>query len=493
MTESTDGAGADTAPGAQATGPQRELLALLTARTRDALVRPPFYVDGADDLVTVCRQLSAQGLTAALVRDGPARLGIFTTTDLRDALLRPTAPAQTPVREVAHFDLVEVQADSDLFEALWLMESRRVRRLVVREGSVVLGLLDQLDLASLVASHSQIATLQIDAAGSLAELLPAARRIDGMIGVLHGSGIRVDRIARLVSELNTRLLRRLWALTASPALQAGSCLLVMGSEGRGEQLLKTDQDNALLLRDGFDCPELEDVTTRFSAGLAALGWPPCPGGVMLSNPRWRQPLAQFRHTLRGWVYGKGDGSEPDSLIQLAIFFDARAVAGDATLLQEARAYLDSILFGQDTWLARFAAAADQFHESGHWFARLTTPRDEQPVDVKKLGIFPIVHGVRALALQQGVHAQGTVARLAALAPGGPLDAALLRDLPQALHLLMSVRLTHQLRRRAQGQPADNELRPSELGTLEREPLRDALTIVKRLRASLRQHFRFDLL
>jgi len=358
---------------------------------------------------------------------------------------------------------------------------------------VVLGLLDQLDLASLVASHSQIATLQIDAAGSLAELLPAARRIDGMIGVLHGSGIRVDRIARLVSELNTRLLRRLWALTASPALQAGSCLLVMGSEGRGEQLLKTDQDNALLLRDGFDCPELEDVTARFSAGLAALGWPPCPGGVMLSNPRWRQPLAQFRHTLRGWVYGKGDGSEPDSLIQLAIFFDARAVAGDATLLQEARAYLDSILVGQDTWLARFAAAADQFHESGHWFARLTTPRDEQPVDVKKLGIFPIVHGVRALALQQGVHAQGTVARLAALAPGGPLDAALLRDLPQALHLLMSVRLTHQLRRRAQGQPADNELRPSELGTLEREPLRDALTIVKRLRASLRQHFRFDLL
>jgi len=197
---------------------QREMLTLVTARIRDAYLRKPFYVDGSADLVSVCRELSAHGLTQALVRDGVgegARLGIFTTTDLRDALLRPLPPSQLPVREVARFELVEVQADADLFEALWLMVSHRVHRLVVRDGegadAPVLGVLGQLDLVSFVANHSHIVALQIDDAASVPELQEAARRIDEMVQLLHGSGIRIERITRLVSELNTRLFARLWA------------------------------------------------------------------------------------------------------------------------------------------------------------------------------------------------------------------------------------------------------------------------------------------
>ena len=134
--------------------PQREVLSLLTARVRDTFVRKPLYVDGALDLVTVCRQLSARGATHALVQDrqgdpgGRERLGIFTTTDLRDALLRPEPPHALPVSAVSNFDLVEVSADSEVFEALWLMVRHRVHRLLVRDGDQVLGVLGQLDLVS---------------------------------------------------------------------------------------------------------------------------------------------------------------------------------------------------------------------------------------------------------------------------------------------------------------------------------------------------------
>jgi CBS domain-containing protein len=162
---------------------QREMLTLVTARIRDAYLRKPIYVDGSADLVSVCRALSAAGLTQALVRDGVgagARLGIFTTTDLRDALLRPEPPGQLPVREVARFELVEVQADADLFEALWLMVSHRVQRLVVRDGegadAPVLGVLGQVDLVSFVANHSNIVVLEIDDAASVSELKTAASR-----------------------------------------------------------------------------------------------------------------------------------------------------------------------------------------------------------------------------------------------------------------------------------------------------------------------------
>jgi CBS domain-containing protein len=465
------------------------MLSLVTARIRDTFVRKPLYVDGALDLVSVCRELSARHATHALVRDvrdGRDRLGIFTTTDLRDALLRDTPPHALAVRDVARFELIEVQADAEVFEALWLMVRHRVHRLLVRDGDQVLGVLGQLDLVSFVANHSHIVAQQIDDAASVGELGAAAERIDQMITLLHGSGIRIERITRLVTELNRRLFARLWALLAPPDLVANSCLLVMGSEGRGEQILKTDQDNALILRDGFAFSRLDEVAASFNAALATFGYPPCPGGIMLTTPLWRQPLAGLRDSLRQWLYGH----DPDGPMNLAIFFDAAAVAGDETLLTDARNHLDTILAGQDTYLARFAAAADQFSEPGLW-TRLTTKRDEQPLDLKKLGTFPIVHGVRALSLQYGVREQGTAARLKALQAGGHIDETLARDLLDALHFLMGLRLSHQLRQRAGGAQPGNEVRPSDLGALEREPLRDALAIVKRLRLFLRQHFRLD--
>jgi CBS domain-containing protein len=213
---------------------------------------------------------------------------------------------------------------------------------------------------------------------------------------------------------------------------------------------------------------------------------------MLTNPLWRQPLAEFKVTMRNWLYGSdGSGGTPDGAMHLAIFFDATAVAGDAALLQEARAHLERMLGGQDAFLARFAAAADQFQEPGNWFTRLGRGRHEQALDLKKLGTFPIVHGVRALALQYGVHEQGTAARLARLVQLKRMEPDLAKDLLQALHLLMGIRLTHQLSQREHGQVAGNEVKPSELSTLEREPLHDALAIVKRFRLFLRQHFRFD--
>jgi CBS domain-containing protein len=473
--------------------PQREMLSLVTARIRDAFLRKPFYVDGGMDLVSVCRALSERGLTQALVRDtvgaagGTERVGMFTTTDLRDALLRPAPPQQLAVREVARFELIAVDADADLFEALWLMVRHRVHRLIVKDRGAVIGVLGQLDLVSFVANHSHIVALQIDEAANLPELRAAAQRIDEMVALLHGSGIRIERITRLVSELNMRLIARLWAVLAPPEVQARSCLLVMGSEGRGEQILKTDQDNALLLQDGFNPPDLPALAAAFNAALAELGYPHCPGDIMVTNPMWRQPLSAFKDTLRGWVHG----GTADGPMHLAIFFDAVCVAGDATLLQAARDHLNLVLSGQDQYLARFAASADQFQEPGNWFTRLTHKRDEQPLDLKKLGTFPIVQGVRALALQHGVREQGTAARVQQLLLRGALDAAVARDLVDALHLLMGVRLNHQLKQRAAGQSAGNEVRPSELSTLEREPLHDALAIVKAFRQHLRQHFKLD--
>lgn len=334
-------------------------------------------------------------------------------------------------------------------------------------------------------------TAQIASATSLADLRAAAQRIDDLVLQEHASGTPAWCIAQHVGGLNSRLFARLWTLHAPPALVARSCLLVMGSEGRGEQILKTDQDNALLLQDGFDCPGLEAIAKDFNGGLTELGYPPCPGNIMLTNPLWRQPLVSFLDTVYGWRHGKA--AAEDGPMHLAIFFDAAVVAGDATLLQRARAHLRAVLSDNDAYLARFVAAADQFHEPGNWFSRLLPHHDEAVLDLKKLGTFPIVHGVRALSLQYGVCELGTLARLTELAAQHRIGERLAHALADALKAVMQVRLSHQLRQRQRGEQPGNELRPSTLDAADRALLHDALAVVKDFRQFLRTHYQLDLI
>jgi len=480
----------------EARNEQREFLSLMMARVRDAYVRKPFYVDGALDLVSVCALMADAGQSNALVRDGQ-RIGMFTTTDLRDALLKrdvqgqPLAASSIPVREVAQFDLISVNADGELFEALLLMIRHRVHRVLVRDGAAIVGVLSQLDLMSFVSNHSHIIALQIEQAECVADLKAAALQMDGLVSLLHGGGVKVEVISSMVRVLNAQVFARLWSFVAPADLMANSCLLVMGSEGRGEQILKTDQDNALLLRDGYVCEGLAAIAENFNTALIEFGYPRCPGDIMLTNPLWRAPLAEFRQHIRGWIYD-ADAQGP---MHLAIFMDAVAVAGDASLLHQAKQFMVEALPDNDAFLARFASAVEQFTEPAGWWARLTAPRsrDEQLFDLKKLGTFPIVHGVRSLALQSHIGALGTAERVRALVDARQIDADLARDLVEALHFLMGLKLRNNLAQRQLGQPVDNLVRMSTMSTLERDRLKESLAIVKRFRQHLQQHFRLGAL
>jgi CBS domain-containing protein len=471
----------------------RELMSLMLVRVKDAYLQKPFYVDGALDLVSVCRLLSEHKITHTLVRDvqdGDERIGMFTTTDLRDALLHPTPPARLAVREVARFDLITLSPDAELFDALLVMLRHRVHRVLVKDGNAIVGILSQLDLMSFMSNHSHLITLQVEQAHTVDELQVAALQVDDTIKLLQRGGMRIEIISRLVSELNSQIFARLWSLLAPPELVQNSCLLVMGSEGRSEQILKTDQDNALLLRDGYQQPNLEEVTQQFSDALLTFGYPPCPGLIMVTNPLWCQSLGAFRQTIGQWLYG----ADAEGKMNLAIFMDARAVAGDATLLANARDYALKLAIGSDTFIGRMASAIDQFAEpASGWWHRLPLLHSREPetFDLKKIGTFPIVHGARALALEYRLDALGTVERLQALANQQVLPAPLVRDLIETLRMLMTLKLRNNLRQISLGQTISNLVELSSLGTLDRDQLTDALSIIRQFKQFLRLHYRLE--
>jgi CBS domain-containing protein len=351
-------------------------------------------------------------------------------------------------------------------------------------------LLESLDVFSFLANHSYLLTVQINLAQDLDALAQVAAQITRMVALLTRGGSRIDHVASLVREINACLFERAWQMIAPPELVENSCLFVMGSEGRGEQLLKTDQDNALVLRDGYvPPPDLQRIVTRFSDALAAFGYPPCPGGIMLSRPEWCMTASDFARRIREWLILPS----PEGLMHLAIFFDAHAVCGDAALLKQLRRTLLELTIDNDAVLGRFAAAVEAFSAAPGWRDRLLGFGDPDPVlDVKKEGIFPIVHGVRSLALAHHILDEtGTVPRLNALVRAEALDAHMAAELSESLHFLMTLRLKAGLAEIDAHQPVSCDVHLSRLSSLERDLLKDALSAVKRFKALLRQRWRTE--
>ena len=470
---------------------QREMQSLTMAKVEQAFLRPAHVVDGGTDIVGVAARMQAERTSSVLVRDG-ARLGIFTNTGLQRAIVDGRPLVALPVRELATFELVTIAPGEPLFDALALMIKHQVHRLVVADGERIVGLLEQLDLLSFLSNHSYLITVQIVQAQNLDTLQAAAQQITRLVTLLYRGGTRVNQIGKLVQAVNAKLFERTWQLIAPSQLVADSCLFVMGSEGRGEQLLKTDQDNGLIVRDGHASgADVADLCARFSAALRTFGYPDCPGGIMVNNPLWRRSASEFATAVRNWLLRP----DPEGLMALAIFIDAHAVAGDASLLAGVRGQVDRLVATDDALLGRFAAAIDSFPEAGGsvWWNRLLSigEQDKQTLDLKKAGIFPIVHGVRSLALRQHVAATGTVARLDALVAAGRLPAPLATDLTDSLHFLMALRFKAGLAELDTGRPASGGVRLDRLSSLDRDLLKDALAVVKRFKALVRHQFHLE--
>ena len=461
---------------------RREAAELMVTQVGEAELAPAERVPADASIADATARMRAQRVDCLLV-DDPAHgePGIVTRTDLLDALALHRLPLEAAVGPLANRPLVTIGTGDVLFQALIEMTERQIERVVVTDRGAIAGTLGMAEVLSHFTSHSHLISLRLARARGLDDIASAAAGMTGLIRSLNAHGARIPYMMELVSALNSRIMRQIFELTVPAAQREGICLLVMGSEGRREQLLKTDQDNALVLADDFDWPELAAAMDRFSAALAQVGYPPCPGKVMVSNPHWRMTAAQWRERIGRWSREYGG----QSALDLSIALDARPVAGNAALFGPVKRRLMG-LGGEEAMLHHMAAATLDFDTPLTFFGRVRS--DGAGTDIKKGGVFPIVHGLRCLALRHGVAATGSRERCAALVECGELSAELGRDLPQALNVFQHMRLDAQLAALGDGRQADNRIDPSRLRRLDRELLRDALHVVKDFRAHVRQSF-----
>lgn len=466
----------------------RDLSSFTLAKIRDAYIHQPLYVDATSTIHQTALAMKAHKTNSMLVQNGE-ELGIVTATDLREAAIIQRRSVDEPVGPLATYELIEMAPDDFLFNALLRMTHHSINRLVIREGRNLHGILEQIDLLSYLSNHSHLVALQIERAQSREQLKRAGQDLVNVIRDLQNKGIKIRYIMQLVSELNKKLLRKLFDLLAPAALVADSCLLVLGSEGRQEQVLKTDQDNALILRDGVEFTELESITAAITECLIDFGYPPCPGNIMVSNPYWAKSVTAFKEELFQWIVRP----TAESFLQFAIFFDALAVAGDDNLLRHVKDHMYRLLGDHRAFYAQFAKATVAFETPLGLFTNFVLEKNRDELDLKKGGIFPIVHGVRSLALEYRLPQTNTVDRIKALNQRNLFNPSFGTELIEVFAYLSTLRVKAGLSKVEHGLPQDNYLNPKELNKLERELLRDSFKIVNEFKKFITYHFKLGMI
>lgn len=466
-----------------------ELSSFMIGRIKDVYLHKPCIVHASTPIITAIRQMQEQGAGCILVKM-PRGMGIVTDTNLRQSVLLGGCDQNSPIDTIASAPLVTIEAHDFLFNALLLMTQHTIKRLAVTENGEVVGILEQMDVMSYFSNHSHLVAIQIEKALSLDDLKTASRGVIDTVRALHAKGVKARYIGRLVSELNKKIYRKLFTLLCPAELVRNSALLIMGSEGRGEQILRTDQDNCLILKDGYLSENIAELMDSFTAALESFGYPRCPGNTMVSNPFWCRELKGYKQQIDQWI----DAPLNESFLQMAIFLDASCVSGECTLLDEAKTYLLERFEGQPELIGHFAKAVLAFETPLGIFTDFivgkTVHRNE--LDIKKGGIFPIVHGVRSLALQYKIPQTNTFERIKALNNMGVIDRTMATELIEAYEALSSLRLSSMLKKIARGKEPDNYINPEMLSKLERDLLKDSLRITSRFKKFLTYHFKLNL-
>ena len=453
-------------------------------------------------LFEAARTMTKAGLKHVLVKRTPtverhptrshqSNLGILTDADICRAVSEQIDMSTALCRDYAKFKLHTVSHQQDISEALLAMIRYRVHRLpVLDENEEVIGVLGQSDLLAFLSHHSQLITLQVEQANSIESLKIPVEHIGQYIRTQHNNGIKIGVISRIVQALNAHVFAKLWRLIVPDMVYENTCIIVMGSEGRGEQIMRTDQDNALIIRNGFSDPNLADYAETFNQALAEMGYPLCEGNIMMTNPLWRQPLNRFKSEVSLWFSQK----EPEHAIWLSSLLDASYVCGDERLLEGLRKHLQIAHRSADPMFVRgFAQAALQFGEVNQWwkkFVPLIGKPMPQEIDLKKAGIFPLVHGIRALALENDIlEVTSTKARLKQLASLGVITPKRAETLNETLEFFMARRLDIAL---ATDNKLAREVDPAMLSALERDLLKECLNVVKSFKNELRQRYQLDI-
>jgi CBS domain-containing protein len=382
--------------------------------------------------------------------------------------------------------LITIDSHAPAFVALRLMIDENIHHLPLIEEGKIVGVISATDLLTQQANHPIYLRGLIDRLEEPTAIGSYAAQIEALAKTLFDGGLGALQISQIVSGLNDALVKRLVHLgeRALGAPSASYAWIVFGSEGRMEQTLLTDQDNALIFsaESGESSSYFAALSERVVNGLIQAGFPPCPGGFMATN--WRKPLAEWRQLFTRWIRLP----EPQALLDAAIFFDFRVVAGALSL--EPLEEIIASARNEKRFLTHMLNGALAFHPPLGFFNRLRS--EDGKIDIKKSAIAPIVGLARVAALAAGSRERSTLERLRVAGESGSImDRDSAQALTEMMPFFLRARLRAQILARQNRQPIGNTIVLADLSQLERRHLKEYFILVKQIQENLRAIWRLD--
>ena len=478
MTESTD-KNTDKAT-------EKKGLSPFSRQVRELVQGPGVTIAAGSSIADAAKLMTDRRVGSLVVMREEEPVGMVTKTDMVRRVLAAGADPQHRVDEVMTTGIISISGGQPLFDGLMLMIQHKISHLVVNDGEGMVGVVSEHDWLTFQRHHPAALFQQMETGGTVAELAALREKANGLVRALFMQEGTAAALTELTTEINDRVSNRVIELALAEMdgpPPAPFAWIAMGSEGRSEQTLSTDQDNGLVFADlpDKDREPARQWFLKFAEkaveGLVICGFPRCDGNVMASNPDLCLSVSEWKQKFTG-IIGKAD---PQALLWASIYFDFRCLHGERSLVDGLWSGLLAHVESSKGFLRYMTGEGEVFGglpvNSFSWKLRRLFGISPPPIDIKRQALSPMVRGLRAVALDCGISETNTLKRLELAQQGEFFPAELAEAVRIAYDFVMVLRIRQHFRQQAAGEEASNVLDFKHLNPLQGKFLVDALQTI----------------
>lgn len=464
----------------------------LDQQVKDYMTAPAFCASQNITIRRAAQIMTNNKISSLLITEDEKLIGIMTDRDLRTRVVSQGVADTEAVSGVMTPNPFCVDIRGRLHQAQLVMMSSGIHHLPVVEKESPVGMLCMSDIMRANNLEPLSLTRSINNAADVDELAAVAKKMPDLVVKLIDRDTRPYEVGEIITSLSDALTRRLVRL-AEQALGKPPCAwawLVFGSQARQEQMLGSDQDNALIFANSATADDLtyfEPFAEFINAGLDACGIHRCPGEIMACNPKWRMTLSNWRKTFNYWI----EERSPKALMHASIFFDMRSVVGDRSLGDKLRTHVLNKARSNTIFLALMTENAMHHSPPLGFFKQFVLEKDgdhNHTLDLKKRGTITIVDIARNYSLSAAIREVNTIARLQAIETAGVMSRELVASLIDAHEFIADIRLQAQGEKFRNGDTVDNQLDPKTLSPLVRHQLKEAFSLARQAQAAMKARF-----
>ncbi|WP_274032741.1 DUF294 nucleotidyltransferase-like domain-containing protein [Vibrio parahaemolyticus] len=464
---------------------------LTTAKARKILTRDPVTLEATASIQEAASLMAEENVTALLIvrpteelteEDDDQLLGILTDRDLCIRVLAQGIDTNISVSEVMSYDVVSLDYNAYVFEAMLTMLRYNVHHLPILKDKKPIGIIGMTDIVRYESQNSLLLVSSIFQQTSVEDLKQVSLQVKDCFVRMVNEDANAHMIGRAMSVIGSSFKQRLAELAEQELGPAPIpyCLVAMGSMARDEQLIVTDQDNALILDDSYDPDKHGEYFAQFSKfvcdGLAACGYTYCTGDIMATNPEWRKTKSQWEECFGDWI----DHPTPERLLNSNIFFDLLGIHGRVKWAEQLSSFIVRRAKKNNRFLACMAYNAIRRTPPLGFFKDFVMEKDgrhRNSINLKRRGTAPLADLIRVHALAIGSRSQNSFDRLDDINDAGILPKGRGMDLRDAMELIYMVRIRHQALDIENGDEPDNNIEPENMSDFERRNLKAAFQIL----------------